>query len=558
MRLGTRAATQAAALLACLALGSQAAYAEKVGVAAAVNPDAYSSLSGAPNKQLSIGKSIFYNERISTDASGVVQVLLVDGSTFTVGANSDLVIDRFVYDPRKKSGEIVATFSKGAMRYIGGKISKNEDGVTVKTPSGSLAIRGGMVQGNLAGGNSIFSFLYGEELTFTGSNGQTYTVYQPGYTLDFNGGQPTVRPTTPADTQLLMAALTNSNTNTSGVTTPDGPPQSRQQLAETLSMQQLIADATATMIDDEIARQQMHLPTGPGSTPSGPSTFEVTDGGYATGIVTSDIPQENFVNIVSSTGPNDFKLDGSNASIILRDFGGTDPAVDRYVLGYQSSQGSPNALPGLSTSMTLSVFQNNNTAYQAASAAGYFISGNPNNQNSALCSNCSFMNWGAFGTIMTFGSNADPDNFIDTISPGWWITAKLPRGSDLPTTGSATYNGTAVGSVVVGSGPAYVAAGNLGMDWNFASRKGTLSISNFDANSPNGPLNVSGAMSAPGQVNRFSGSLSGTAGAAGSVSGGAYGSFAARGNDPVAGIIGNWHATNNTNYRATGIFGGSR
>jgi hypothetical protein len=554
--IGTRAA--AAILVAGLTLSPKTVLAEKVGVAAAVNPDAYSSLSDAPNQQLSIGKSIFYNERISTDASGVVQVLLVDGSTFTVGSNSNLVIDRFVYDPRKKTGEIVATFSKGTMRYIGGKISKSEDGVTVKTPAGSLAIRGGMVQGNLAGGNSIFSFLYGEELTFTGKNGQTYTVYQPGYTLDFNGGQPVVRATTAADTQLLMAALTNSNTNTSGVTTPDGPPQSRQQLAETLSMQQLIADATATQIDDTIARElaNMHTPTP--DTPSPDAPITLTDGGYATGIVTSDDPQPGFVNIVSGTGPNDFKLDGSNATIILRDFSGGDPAVDRYVLGYQSSQGSPNALPGLSTSMTLSVFQNSNTAYEAASAAGYFISGNPNNQNSALCSNCSFMNWGAFGTIMTFGSNADPDNFIDTISPGWWITAKIPSAADLPQTGTATYNGTAVGSVVVGSGPAYVAAGDLGMDWNFASRKGTLSISNFDANSQNGPLNVSGPMSAPRQVNRFSGSLSGMAGIAGSVSGGAYGSFAARGNDPAAGIIGNWHASNNTNYRATGIFGASR
>ena len=51
-----------------------------------------------------------------------------------------------------------------------------------------------MFQGSLAGKNSIFSFLYGDELTFSGNNGQTHTVYQPGYTLDFNGGLPTVRP----------------------------------------------------------------------------------------------------------------------------------------------------------------------------------------------------------------------------------------------------------------------------------------------------------------------------------------------------------------------------
>lgn len=134
--IGLRAAIIAALLALCLGLAAGNASAEKVGVAAAVNPDAYSSLSGATEKQLRIGKSIFYNERISTDASGVVQVLLVDGSTFTVGANSDLVIDRFVYDPRKKSGEVVATFSKGAMRFIGGKISKNPEGVTVNTQPG--------------------------------------------------------------------------------------------------------------------------------------------------------------------------------------------------------------------------------------------------------------------------------------------------------------------------------------------------------------------------------------------------------------------------------------
>ena len=96
------------------------AQADKVGVAAAVNPDAFSSLNGAPKSQLNIGKSIFYDERINTSTSGLVQVLLVDGSTFTVGPGSDLVIDKFVYDPKKNTGEMVATFSKGVMRFVGG------------------------------------------------------------------------------------------------------------------------------------------------------------------------------------------------------------------------------------------------------------------------------------------------------------------------------------------------------------------------------------------------------------------------------------------------------
>jgi hypothetical protein len=52
--------------------------ADKVGVAAAVNPDAFSTLAGAPQTQLNIGKSIFFNERIKSTGSGLVQVLLVE------------------------------------------------------------------------------------------------------------------------------------------------------------------------------------------------------------------------------------------------------------------------------------------------------------------------------------------------------------------------------------------------------------------------------------------------------------------------------------------------
>src|ERR1700681_2287807 len=77
-----------------LAVSIGPADADKVGVAAAVNPDAFSSLSGSPHTQLNIGKSIFYNERINTTGSGLVQVLLVDGSTFTVGPGSDLVLHK--------------------------------------------------------------------------------------------------------------------------------------------------------------------------------------------------------------------------------------------------------------------------------------------------------------------------------------------------------------------------------------------------------------------------------------------------------------------------------
>ena len=173
-----------------LAASIRPAEADKVGVAAAVNPDAFSSLAGAPQSQLNIGKSIFFNERINTTTSGLVQVLLVDGSTFTVGPGSDLVIDKFVYDPKKGTGQIAASFSKGVMRFVGGKISKNDDAVTVKTPAGALAIRGGIAYVDFKSRKTYsILFVFGEYLKLQGQ-----TLFQPGYGWFSNNGQWTTRP----------------------------------------------------------------------------------------------------------------------------------------------------------------------------------------------------------------------------------------------------------------------------------------------------------------------------------------------------------------------------
>ena len=155
-----------AGLLIATSTHDSAQAADRVGVAAAVTPAATSQPPGAAMSTLKIGKSVVYNERIDTSGSGVVQVLLLDGSTFTVGPGSSLVIDKFVYNPASGKGALVASFSKGALRFVGGKLSKEEPGIAVKTPAGVLTVRGGMFQGWIAGPNkALIAFLYGNHLS---------------------------------------------------------------------------------------------------------------------------------------------------------------------------------------------------------------------------------------------------------------------------------------------------------------------------------------------------------------------------------------------------------
>ncbi len=210
-----------AASLALLAgstlLGSGYANAVEVGVAAAVNRDAFGTPPGASRSTIVLGDNVIFRERIETSSDGLVQVLLVDGSTFTVGANSDLVIDEFVYDPDAGTGKLVVSFGKGVARFVGGKLSKQKGGVTVNTPVGTIGIRGGIANLNLEAEQPAFSLLFGEELTFSGTSGRSQRIFENGYTMQIGpNGSPGIRRTTQADLGSVQKALSSRRGQSGG------------------------------------------------------------------------------------------------------------------------------------------------------------------------------------------------------------------------------------------------------------------------------------------------------------------------------------------------------
>ena len=115
-----------------------------VGVAAAVNKQAKSTLPSGRVRTMVLGNRVIFKERINTAGTGLVQILFTDGSSLTVGANASLVIDQYVYNPAKGTGKLAVSFGKGVMRFVGGKLSKNKGGVTIRTTVGTAGIRGGM------------------------------------------------------------------------------------------------------------------------------------------------------------------------------------------------------------------------------------------------------------------------------------------------------------------------------------------------------------------------------------------------------------------------------
>ena len=94
-------------------------------------------------RELKAGDKIYLNETIYAGLGSGTQILLLDQSTFTVGEDSEVVMDTFVFDPKTNDGKIVASVKQGSLKVISGLISKkNPDSLTVKVPEGTLGSRG--------------------------------------------------------------------------------------------------------------------------------------------------------------------------------------------------------------------------------------------------------------------------------------------------------------------------------------------------------------------------------------------------------------------------------
>src|SRR6266446_9404584 len=176
-----------AALLLALAGGAALAQ-ERVGVSSAVNPEVTGTPPGAAARQVVIGQEVVVNERFTTGPLGQTQLLFLDESAMTIGPNSDLTIDQFVYDAKSGTGQLAMSASRGLLRYVGGKLSKQEEGVSLRTSTATLAVRGGAFLLDLTTeGRMEAIFIYGQTLTVTGVGGVTQTLHRPGFAISIAG-----------------------------------------------------------------------------------------------------------------------------------------------------------------------------------------------------------------------------------------------------------------------------------------------------------------------------------------------------------------------------------
>jgi hypothetical protein len=121
-----------------LVLASTASNAQSttIGQARDVKPQAEGNVAGP----LRPGSAVHESETLRTGSAGQTNLQFVDDSTLNVGPTSVIKLDKYVYDPNKKTGTIVIDATRGAFRFVTGSQNKGE--VKIKTPYGTLGVRG--------------------------------------------------------------------------------------------------------------------------------------------------------------------------------------------------------------------------------------------------------------------------------------------------------------------------------------------------------------------------------------------------------------------------------
>lgn len=122
-------------------LGDAAAAEKTIGAASRVVHIVTGALAPTePPTVLRVGIDVFANEIVKTGESSAALLVFQDKTELSVGADSEIVLDRFVFDPDPAKSAVAISVLTGVARFSTGLLPKSA--YTIRTPSATLSVRG--------------------------------------------------------------------------------------------------------------------------------------------------------------------------------------------------------------------------------------------------------------------------------------------------------------------------------------------------------------------------------------------------------------------------------
>ncbi len=90
-----------------------------------------------------VGQVVQPGDVVITGSDGSVGITFRDNSLVSIGPDSVLAIDRFVFDSTTHQGAFDSTLKQGTLAVVSGKLAKQSpEAMKVKTPAAILGVRG--------------------------------------------------------------------------------------------------------------------------------------------------------------------------------------------------------------------------------------------------------------------------------------------------------------------------------------------------------------------------------------------------------------------------------
>jgi hypothetical protein len=144
-------------LLAAVALASGTARAERVGKAASAVPTATFS-DGGDAQDIEIGTTFEQNDRIKTGRDGAAEIEFLDGTSLTIGANSEIVLDKMIFDGDRARNATVEVV-RGTLRFVTG--NSDHSAYQIKTTVATIGVRGTVIDVSLDQGDMVYNTVEG-------------------------------------------------------------------------------------------------------------------------------------------------------------------------------------------------------------------------------------------------------------------------------------------------------------------------------------------------------------------------------------------------------------
>lgn len=124
--------------------GALARAAEPIGLVMSLKGPVTVTGADGTARKIEFQSKIFLNDTIVTGAKAKIEILFTDDTRFSLGENSEMTMDEYIYNPGKKDeNKFGAKLKKGLFHTITGKIPvMDPDGFKVKTSRSTIGIRG--------------------------------------------------------------------------------------------------------------------------------------------------------------------------------------------------------------------------------------------------------------------------------------------------------------------------------------------------------------------------------------------------------------------------------